>query len=381
MRYTLGYDKELAAGYVFTAEYMYSRGLNQLFYQNIALGGVQGVDRYGRVMYGPAPLQPVKVGGTYVPATAVSSGGYSKTQVFEISNSSKDWSQQFTIGLTRRYMNNFEASLFYTHTEAQDVQSLTSSTTSSQYTFGKSYGAVAQNVQDLGHSVFETPHRIVFSGTYTFQPTGTDISLMYIGESGQRFHYTYGGSSSGDMNGDGIGNDAIYVPKDVRDSNQIIFVTNGTTTIAQQQDALEAFINSHKCLKDQVGTIMQRNSCSEPFHHTFNFSLRQRLGGLLGFWKGAKDSQLDRIQFQWDIFNAANFINRSWGSYPSAGFGATNLLSYSSKETGSMITKDGLGAGGLGARAKYTFSPTFFFTNEQNINSNYRMQMALRYSF
>ena len=159
MRYTLGYDKELAAGYVFTAEYMYSRGLNQLFYQNIALGGVQGVDRYGRVMYGPAPLQPVKVGGTYVPATAVSSGGYSKTQVFEISNSSKDWSQQFTIGLTRRYMNNFEASLFYTHTEAQDVQSLTSSTTSSQYTFGKSYGAVAQNVQDLGHSVFETSLR------------------------------------------------------------------------------------------------------------------------------------------------------------------------------------------------------------------------------
>mgnify|MGYP003351629947 CR=1 FL=1 len=59
MRYTLGYDKELAAGYVFTAEYMYSRVLNQLFYQNIALGGVQGVDRYGRVMYGPAPLQPV----------------------------------------------------------------------------------------------------------------------------------------------------------------------------------------------------------------------------------------------------------------------------------------------------------------------------------
>ena len=281
MRYTLGYDRELSAGYILTAEYMFSRGINQLFYQNIALAGPQGVDRHGRVMYGPAPLATVKVGGTYNAATAAATGGYSKTQVYEISNSSADWSQQWTVGLTRRYTNNFEASLFYTHTDARDVQSLTSSTTVSQYQYGKSYGAVAQdNRSDVGHSVFETPHRIVFNGTYTFQPTGTDLSLMYIGESGQRFHYTYGGSSSGDMNGDGIGNDAIYVPKDVRDSNEIIFVTNGTTTIAQQQDALEAFINNNKCLKDQKGTIMARNSCSEPFHHTWNFSLRQRLSGL-----------------------------------------------------------------------------------------------------
>ena len=46
-----------------------------------------------------------------------------------------------------------------------------------------------------------------------------------------------------------------------------------------------------------------------------------------------------------------------------------------------MITKDGLGAGGLGARPKFTYSPTFTFTNDQNVSSNYRMQMAVRYSF
>jgi len=97
--------------------------------------------------------------------------------------------------------------------------------------------------------------------------------------------------------------------------------------------------------------------------------------------KNGNDSQLNRIQFQWDIFNVANFINRAWGLYPSSGFGSISMLSYSSKETGSMITKDGLGAGGLGARAKFTYSPTFYFANDQNISSNYRMQMALRYSF
>ena len=112
--------------------------------------------------------------------------------------------------------------------------------------------------------------------------TGGRFAVRETGrESGQRFHYTYGGSSSGDINGDGVGNDLIYVPKDVRDSNEIIFVPNGTQTVQQQQDALQAFIQSHKCLRDQVGKIMERNSCQEPFHHTFNFSMRQRIGALV----------------------------------------------------------------------------------------------------
>lgn len=382
-RYTLGYDRELFNGYVFTAEYMYTKGVNQLFYQNIALAGPQGVDRHGRVMYGGSPASPLRKSfGTNVATinatTGIASGGYSRDRVFEITNSSKDWAQQVTVGLTRRYANNFEASLFYTASKAYDVQSLTSSTTISQYQFGKSYGAVAQNVQDVGHSVFETPNRIVFHGTYTFQATGTDLSATYIGESGTRFHYAYTGSSSGDMNADGIGNDLVYVPKDVRDSNEIIFVTSGSITIAQQQTALENFINNNKCLRDAKGAIMGRNTCAEPFHHTWNVSMRQRLGGLFKFWPKLANSQLNNIQLQADVFNFANLINRSWGIYPQQSqSGAVNLLSYSSKETGSMISS----AGGLGARPKFTFNPTFAYTNDNNINSNYRMQLAVRYSF
>lgn len=381
LRYTLGYDREVFGDYVVTLEGMYSRGLNQLFYQNIALAGPQGVDRYGRVMYGAQPLAPVRVGGSYNPATGASSGGYSKTQVFEITNSNKDYTYQLTAGITRRYVNNLEASLFYTYTVARDVQSLTSSTTISQYQYGKSYGAVAQNVQDLGHSIFESPHRIVFTSTYTFQGTGTDISLQYTGESGQRFHYTYGGSSSGDLNGDGIGNDLIYIPKNVRDSSQIIFVPLSNATIAQQQDAFEKFINNNKCLKDQAGQIMARNSCTEPFHHLWNISVRQRLGSLFGSWGNLKNSWANNLQIQWDVFNLANLINADWGRYASSGFGSINLLSYSSKEAGSMIVKDGMGPDGKGARPKFTFSPTTNFTSVTNATSNYRMQLGIRYSF
>jgi len=317
----------------------------------------------------------VTVGGSVNPANGLKVGGYSRTQVFEITNSSKDRASQITVSLAHRFSDNFEASLAYTHSDVQDVQSLTSSTTISQYQFGRSYGTLPENDKSLGRSVFDQPHRFTFAGSYTFPTTGTDLSLIYLGESGQRFHYTYTGTSAGDMNGDGVGNDLIYVPKNVRDSNEIIFVANGTTTVAQQQNALEAFINTHKCLRDQVGTIMARNSCQEPFHHTFNFSLRQRVGGLLGgFWKGARTSELNNVQIQWDVFNLANFINSSWGAQQFAGFGAISFLTYSSKETGSMI-------GPTGARPKFQFDPNTLYSNAQNASSNYRMQVAVRYSF
>jgi hypothetical protein len=375
-RLTLGYDKEIWDGYIVSAEGMFTRGLNQLYYQNIALAGPQGFDRHGRVMYGPAPLQPVKVGGSFNATTATSTGGYSRTQVFEITNESEDRGQQLTFGISRRYNNNFEASLYYTYTEAKDVQSVSSSTTISQYQFGRSYGAQPENDYSLAHSIFEQPHRIVFNGTYTFQKTGTDLSLVYFGEAGTRFHYTYGGSSSGDLNGDGIGNDAMYVPKDVRDSNEVIFVATSTATVAQQQTALDAYINAHKCLNSQRGTIMQRDSCEEPFHHTVNITVRQRLGGLVSpFWNGAAKSELNNFQIQWDVFNLANLINSAWGLQQFSGqSGSINLLSYSSKETGSMI-------GAAGARPKFTFAPATTFTTAINAASNYRMQLAVRYVF
>ena len=257
----------------------------------------------------------------------------------------------------------------------KDVQSLTSSTTVSQYQFGRSYGPLPQNDMSLGHSVFEQTHRLVFAGSYTFPTTGTDLSMVYVGESGQRFHFTYGGSLNGDLNGDGVGNDLIYVPKDVRDSNEIIFVPNGGASIAKQQDAFQAFINAHQCLKHQVGTIMERNSCQEPFHHTINFTVAQRVGGLLGgIWKGARTSELNNLQFRLDVFNLANLINGAWGRQQFAGFGAISLLQYSSKEAGSLI-------GPNGARPKFTFSPTTPFTDANNAESNYRLQLSVRYSF
>lgn len=364
LRANIGYDREIVDGIVATFEAMYTKGINTLFYQNIALGAPLGTDPHGRLMYGTAPLTPnLKFAG--------------RNTVLDVTNQNKDYSYQLTAGLQRRWRNNWEGSVFYTYSQAFDIQSLGSSTAFSQYRFGRSAGYLPQESTKLTHSMFEQPHRLVANGSYAFQKTGTDVSLIYIGESGMKFHYLIGGSSSGDVNGDGIGNDLMYIPKNVTDPNEIIFVQSGSNTPQMQADAFEKFISSNKCLAKQRGKIMERHSCEEPFRNFVNLTVRQSLGKM-GLSNGLHAPALNNVSVALDIFNLANFLNKNWGQVPSAGANSalTGPLNYSTKETGSMV-----GAAGTAARPKFTFNPTYTMFNRQNISSNYRMQLSVRYAF
>jgi hypothetical protein len=364
LRANIGYDREITQGIVLTLEGMYTKAINSLFYQNIALGAPLGTDPHGRLMYGTAPLTPnLKFAG--------------RGTVLDVSNQNKDYSYQLTAGLTRRWRNNWEGSVFYTFSKVMDVQSLGSSTAFSQYRFGRSAGYDPQESTKLTKSMFEQPHRIVANGSYTFQKTGTDLSLIYIGESGMPFHYLIGGSSSGDVNGDGIGNDLLYIPKNVTDPNEIMFVQSGSFTPEVQAAAFEKFIGDNDCLNDQRGMIMDRHSCREPFRNFVNLTLRQSIGKL-GLANAMHAPALNNVTVQLDVFNLANLINKDWGKVRSAAANSaiTGPLNYSTKETGSMV-----GAAGTAARPKFTFSPTYTMTNDQNISSNYRMQLSVRYAF
>ena len=350
MRATLGYDRQLMGGFVGTLEAMYTKGVNNLFYQNIALAGPQGVDYKGRVMYGPNVNAPVlKVTG--------------RTAVLDVQNQSKDYSYSLTAGLARRWRNNFEGSLFYTYSDARDVQSLTSSTANSQYQFGRPV-ATRQDDPTLGYSVFRQPHRLVGQFSYAFK-TKTDLTLTYVGETGAAFTYTV----SGDVNGDGFAsNDPIYIPKSATDPNEIQFqnfTRAGTTTVvtaAEQAAAFDKFINGLDCLNDNRGSFAPRNQCNAPWSNTINLSLRQSLKTI-----GAQN-----VSFQLDIFNFANFLNKDWGQVNTAAFGSQNLITYRTKTTGNL---------NAGAIPIFNFDPNFQKWNAQNIRSNYQLQAQLRYSF
>ena len=162
-RASLAYDHRLGHAWVGSVEAMYTRAMSTFFYTNRALAGPQGLDRNGRVVYGTiaqtGAASPALVGG--------------RRNVIDVQNASKDYSYSLTTSLNRRFTNWFEAHASYTYEQSRDVQSLTSSTATSNWRFGRAI-AGNQYSQTMDRSRFEMPHRVVAFGTFTLS-TRTDI--------------------------------------------------------------------------------------------------------------------------------------------------------------------------------------------------------------
>lgn len=363
LKTTVGFDHRFGSsmpligsfleGVVGTVEALYTKGLYTPFYSNLAL--VEPADTpanrnfQGRLMYGTIS------GSSATPRTQTSA----RREVYDVTNSSGDYSYQLTGGLTKRFTGRWEGSLFYTYTQSRDIQSTGNSTAGSNFGLGRIIsGGSLLDKGDVQRSRWEIPHRIVATGTYTL-PWQTAITMVYTGNSGVAYSYYY----TTDENADGQANDAVYVPTDVRDVNQIRFQATSTASIVQQQDALEKIINRADCLRNQRGHILQRNSCRAPWQNVIDFSLRQPIRTLRG----------QNVSLQWDVFNFANLLNKNWGLIRESsdqGFPGTRLLSRVSTTTVNGVVFP-----------VYTFNTAFRYDNSRSVASNYRMQLSLRYSF
>ncbi|MEJ2679775.1 MAG: TonB-dependent receptor [Gemmatimonadota bacterium] len=352
LRASLGYDRDLGHNLVATVEGLYTKAIYSPFYYNLALDGPQGVDNHGRVMYGPEPYSPVlKVA--------------SREFVIDVGNQNKDHFYNLTAMITRRYAGRWEGSLAYTYSRGWDVQSFTSSTAYSQYRYGRVWAGNMMD-QTATRSSFEQRHRIIAQASYTF-PTNTSLSLIYTGASGIPYNFVY----NSDLNGDGLSyNDPIYVPTDATDPNQIMFqdFTSGgvTHTAAQQAQEFNDFINSHSCLKNERGQIMSRNACTAPWTNLVNVSVRQSL----------KTISMQNVSLQLDIFNFMNLLNKKWGRQGST-YSDVSLLTYRGLSNGNGST---LYAGD--SQPVLNFDPSRVnIVNWDNLESNYQIQLSLRYAF
>lgn len=353
-RVSLGYDRDLGNGLVGTLEGMYTVGIYSPFYENIALAGPQGLDVNGRVMYGPRPNSAVlRVAG--------------RSQVFEAQNSKwKDRYTQLTAGFKRRFLDNWEGSFFYTWSDAKDVVTLTSSTAFSQTRFGRVW---AGNLGDksTSRSSFEQVHRIVATGIYTF-PTKTSVSLIYQGGSGRPFTYI----TSGDLNANNFTlDDPIYVPTQAEVPTMTFqqYTASGGTVVtpADQATAFEQFIQSTDCLRENRGRILPRNACDSPWTNILNMSVNQALPVF----------RQQNVSVQLDVFNVLNLLNKDWGERTFIDPQIT-LLDYRglTVPTGSLIA-----GAGTPTRPIYRYTVGQSRYNFSNIDSNYQLQLSLRYSF
>ena len=369
LKATLGYDHRFKHDIIGTIEGLYTRSTNNVFYQNLALAGPQGVDRNGRTLYGNL----TSTGGT-----AVFKG--SRTTVLDMSNSSGDYTYSITGQLQKTFTTNFEGSIAYTYQHAMDVTSTTSSTAGSNYRYQRD---VSGDILDksVSKSKYDQPNRIVATGTYRFK-TLTDVSLIYTGSSGAPYDYVYGagsGTGSGDANADGQSqNDLVYVPKDAHDQNEILFTGYNGTAADQQKaaamaNAFDNFINSTDCLREARGTILKRNACRNPWVNEFDVSVAQNLG-----WR------FQNIQARLDIINFGNLLNKNWGRHAFSNQGSTCGQICSATVVGLTQTGNKLPAGATTsaqAQGIYTYDTNFKAFDFANAASNYTMQFSLRYSF
>lgn len=352
-RASLGYDRRLLGDWIATIEGMYTRAVDDWFYINRALTGPQNTNR-GRVTYGT-----IATSGFSTPSRLSA-----RNEVYDIVNQSKDYSYSFTAGVQKRLVSVFGAGASYTYGRSYSVMDLTSSRAVSNWRFGR--GLSTRGLEDIYTDIskFDQPHRILVNGSYTF-PWRMDVSMIYRGESGSPYDYIYGGSSGrGDLNADGTNtNDLVYVPTSAYDPAQIRFASNLTAVqLKQQQDALEAYIDSEPCLREQRGRIMERNSCRSPWINSVNLAVRQSLPRIRG----------QNLLVQLDVFNFGNLLNKNFGRVMTTGTqGSATLFAVTGMTSSDPATQNPL----------VSFNTTRTRFIESVFSSNYRFQLSVRYSF
>jgi hypothetical protein len=359
MRANLAYDRRLPADFLLTLEGIFNKGINDYFIVNRNFGADGTGSAFatdantGRVLYG-TQNQTGRSDPDYFRPSVYGTGSVG---VFELLNTSENYSYNLTAGVQKFIGEDLRLTGAYTFSRAYDVQSFTSSRATSNWRFGR-MNAGDQLVDVATISSFDRPHKVTMSGTYDFpwKSWPTQISLIYIGYSGTPYTYISGGSSGrGDLNADGIvGNDPIYVITGPSDP----LMSWESSTDAAEMDAL---IAANSCLNDQRGTIMERNSCRNPWQNFMDLAVTQGFPAFAGN---------NRFSIQLGIYNFLNLLNSDWGIIKTAGggvFPSQTVVRLNEQDSGDPL---------------FTYSgpdPEDTFVNNGDNRNSWQLQLMVRY--
>jgi len=142
------------------------------------------------------------------------------------------------------------------------------------------------------------------------------------------------------------------------DPSEILFDSTAAQ-VAAQQAALEGFIENTPCLRRQRGQIMARNSCRAPWVNLTNASLRVTLPPVGG----------RTLSAQLDVVNLLNLLNPNWGRTQVVSPGPNApLLEQVAQDLST-------------SQPVFRFDPGKARFDDQNLESAYQLQLALRYTF
>ena len=355
-RFDVAVDRELPwLGIVGTAELVYTKYASQIFLEEI------NVDKNPvSFTQGNRP-----VFGTHKPGLDTGNNNDIANpnfihdefwQTVVLTNSDQDRAWNFILQAQKRYSDGLEFSASYTFNDAEDISGLTSSIATSNIGFNPVPGN--PNDPPLATSNYQQTHKVVLGGSYDVTDWFT-WSLLYVGNSGDKYTYVY----NGDVNADAFEfftasdrvNDLLYVPTGPADI---------TLVDPADWDELNSYIETEACLAEARGEILERNVCDSPWRNRIDTRLTFKIPTIAG----------QHGELVWDIFNFGNLLNEDWGRNSGVTFGTIELLAlrgWDEENNRGIFDINRLNVGDDGDADPFTVFDT---------NSRWQMQFGVRYS-
>lgn len=342
-RVNLGVDHEFDNGLKLTFDALYSKGINNVYFKNLAIESNSKVYAVNSAVAASNPNAETKY-------YSVDRQYYA---IVDLANTNKGYSYSLSLMAQKSFAFGLDVMASYTYGHSYSVNDGTSSVAYSNWKYN--YG-VDTNEPELSYALFDIPHKFMAMISYkTPMYLGglqTAFTLTYTGQSGQRYSYTM--NESVDFNGDGQkGNSLLYIPT-ADELQQMQFADPA------DRSKFESFIQDDSYLSRNRGNWAPRYGGKAPFEHHFDLHIAQ------DFFYDKKSGR--KLQFIVDLINFGNMINRNWGIYNSSTYNLQIL----------QVTKLTKGADG-NMTPTYKFNPQEISMND--FNSRWRCQLGFRLVF
>jgi hypothetical protein len=328
VRGNLALDHDLGFfGLVGTAEFLYTKNIKEISYQNL------NYVPNGTVLYDGRKL--------------VSKYNSNLNDVMLLSNTSegKSWTLTFAVERPFRHGLFFKAS--YLYGQSFTTNDGTSSVARSNWS-NNPYQTYT-NEPATSRSNYDPGHRVNFAATVQLPRTWVlshQVSVFYNGRTGNR--YSLGWNT--DVNGDGAYNELLYVPTS---ADQVI-LSNGTW------DQLAAYLAPFDAYK---GQIMPRNAIRSPWSNQVD----------LQYALNVPTGKKTKAEVTVSVFNFMNMLNKEWGWQYWSGFPMTSQILYAGTDATTNKLKYNL--------TNITASTYAGHFTRDDLRSRWQMQLGARFRF
>ncbi|MBU1423251.1 MAG: TonB-dependent receptor, partial [Bacteroidetes bacterium] len=295
-RSNIAVDQRLPFGLVGTAEFLYNRDVNGIYYINANLKSADskfvGADDRPRWTSTAAAVTRIN---THVANAIV------------LKNQNVGYSWNISASLEKPFSDGWFAKAAYNYSEAKNTVSPGSIAWGS---WVKNAHPGNPNNPGVGFAAESPGHRVFAAISYRleyFDFGATTVSLFWEGANISPASYVFGG----DMNNDGgTTNDLVYIHRDISEMNfetySITTPSAKTFTAAEQAAAWDAFIEQDKYLSKNRGKYAERNGVVLPMLYRADLSIAQDV--FADIFK-----KRNTLQVRVDFLNVGNLLNKNWG--------------------------------------------------------------------